>query len=137
MASNLLLAIFSAILSGISIPNEVFVYGLWPVGFVSLAPLYIALCRASSPRQAALAAGTFGALQHAITSYWLFFYKDFALWTIGATTVAYFSFMPLLACMVLSYCEVNRKCSDPLSLLCFGSALNILSRSDFWAIHGA
>lgn len=90
MASNLLLAIFSAILSGISIPNEVFVYGLWPVGFVSLAPLYIALCRASSPRQAALAAGTFGALQHAITSYWLFFYKDFALWTIGATTVAYF-----------------------------------------------
>lgn len=90
MASNLLLAVFSAILSGISIPNEVFVYGLWPIGFLSLTPLYIALCRASSPRQAALAAGTFGALQHAITSYWLFFYKDFALWTIGATTVAYF-----------------------------------------------
>lgn len=90
MISNLLLAVFSAVLSGLSIPNELFLYGCWPLGFISLCPLYIALCRAKSPGQAAVAMGTFGALQHAITSYWLFFYKDFALWTIGATTVAYF-----------------------------------------------
>lgn len=90
MSSNLLLAVFSAVLSGLSIPNELFLCGCWPLGFISLCPLYIALCRAKSPGRAAVTMGTFGALQHAITSYWLFFYKDFALWTIGATTVAYF-----------------------------------------------
>ncbi|MCE5256458.1 MAG: apolipoprotein N-acyltransferase [Spirochaetaceae bacterium] len=90
MISNILLAIFSAILSGLSIPNELFLYGMWPLGFISLCPLYIALEHAKSPREAALVAGIFGALQHAITSYWLFFYKDYAFWTLGTTTIAYF-----------------------------------------------
>ncbi len=83
------MAAFSALLSGLALPSEIFSLGLWPLGLVALAPLYIALKNAGTFREAALAGAVYGALQHAISSYWLFFYKDFALWTIGATTLGY------------------------------------------------
>ncbi|HWR10972.1 MAG TPA: apolipoprotein N-acyltransferase [Rectinemataceae bacterium] len=85
----ILLPIFSALLCAISLPNELFLTGFWPTGFIALAPLYIALLRARSPRRAALSGAIFGALSHGLTSYWLFFYKDFAFWTLGSTTLAY------------------------------------------------
>lgn len=89
MATMMALSVFSALLCAISLPNEVFLTGLWPIGFICLVPLYIALRNARSPRQAALAGAVFGAFHHALTSYWLFFYKDFAFWTLGSTTLAY------------------------------------------------
>lgn len=85
----ILQAAVSASLCAIALPNEVFMLGFWPLGFVALAPLYTALVSARTHGQATLAGAVFGACQHAMTSYWLFFYKDFAFWTIGATTIAY------------------------------------------------
>jgi apolipoprotein N-acyltransferase len=89
MFVTIFLSIFSALLCAISLPNEVFLNGLWPLGFISLIPFYIALRRARSHRQAAITGAVFGAFHHALTSYWLFFYKDFAFWTLGSTTLAY------------------------------------------------
>ena len=80
---------FSSLLCALSLPNELFLTGLWPLGFISLIPFYIALKNAPTPRRAALAGAIFGGLHHALTSYWLFFYKDFAFWTLGSTTIAY------------------------------------------------
>jgi apolipoprotein N-acyltransferase len=39
--------------------------------------------------RAALSGAIFGAAVHALTSYWLFFYKGFAFWTLGTTTIVY------------------------------------------------
>jgi len=89
MLGILSLSLFSAFLCAASLPNEVFLTGLWPVGFVCLIPLYMALRRTESHSQAALVGAVFGAFHHALTSYWLFFYKDFAFWTLGSTTLAY------------------------------------------------
>lgn len=89
MLSTILLPALSALLCAISLPNEIFLYGLWPLGFIALIPLYIALKGASSPGRAAIIGAIFGSLQHAMISYWLFFYKDFAFWTLGTTTLAY------------------------------------------------
>jgi len=83
------LSAFSSMLCALSLPNELFLYGLWPLGFISLIPFYIALQHAPTPRRAALAGAIFGGLHHALTSYWLFFYKDFAFWTLGSSTIAY------------------------------------------------
>ncbi len=69
--------------------NELFLQGLWPLGFLSLFPFYLALRRSESPRRAAVAGAVFGGAHHALTSYWLFFYKGFAFWTLGTTTIAY------------------------------------------------
>lgn len=82
-------AILAAVLSALSQPNEIFLYGNWFLGLFCLAPLYMALVHTDRVREAALLGALFGSLNHALTSYWLFFYKDFAFWTLGSTTIAY------------------------------------------------
>ncbi len=89
MFATMALPIFSALLCAISIPNEILLSGFWPLGFIALIPLYLALYRTRTPRQAALAGAIFGACHHALTSYWLFFYKGFAFWTLGTSALAY------------------------------------------------
>lgn len=81
--------IFAAVLSALSQPNEIFLYGNWILGLFCLAPLYIALARTEKLGEASLLGAIFGSLHHALTSYWLFFYRDFAFWTLGTTTIAY------------------------------------------------
>jgi apolipoprotein N-acyltransferase len=85
-----LLGLSSALLFALGLPNELFLMGFAPLGFVALIPLYIALLEVSDWRSAALVTATYGAAHHAISSYWLYFFKDFAFWTIGMTTIAYF-----------------------------------------------
>lgn len=89
MFAIIVLPIFSAILCALSIPNEMLLSGFWPLGFVALIPFYLALIQARTPRQAALTGAIFGACHHALTSYWLFFYKGFAFWTLGTSAIAY------------------------------------------------
>jgi apolipoprotein N-acyltransferase len=86
----LALAAASAILMTLAVPNELFKHGFIPLGFVALIPLYVGILELRGPKSAALATGLFGALQHGLTSYWLWFFKDFRIWTLGSTTVAYF-----------------------------------------------
>lgn len=85
----LLLAASSAFLMSLSLPNEVFKYGFPLLGFVALVPLWTALVAAESYGAAALLTGLFGAMQHALSSYWLYFFHDFAFWTLGSTTIVY------------------------------------------------
>lgn len=82
-------ALASAFVFALGLPNEAFNYGLPVLGYIALVPLYFAAARAPSFGFAALSLGLYGAAHHALSSYWLYFFKDFALWTIGATTLAY------------------------------------------------
>ena len=89
MPAPIFLAALSSALCALSLPNEIFMTGLWPVGFFAILPLIIALKKSSTPGKAALVGAVFGFLHHSFTSYWLFFYKDFAFWTLGSTAIAY------------------------------------------------
>ena len=89
MLATMVLPLFSAILCAISIPNEILLSGFWPLGFMALIPFYLALTSVKTPRQAAFAGAVFGACHHALTSYWLFFYRGFAFWTLGTSAAAY------------------------------------------------
>jgi len=86
----LALALSSAILMTLAVPNEIFKHGLAALGFIALVPLYLALLDVPGPKTAALLTGLFGAAQHALTSFWLWFFQDFRIWTLGSTTLAYF-----------------------------------------------
>ncbi len=86
----LALAAASAILMTLAVPNEFFKHGFPPLGFIALVPLYIAILDLQGPKSAALVTGIYGALQHGLTSFWLWFFKDFRLWTLGSTVFAYF-----------------------------------------------
>jgi len=84
-----LATIFSTGLLALALPNEIAPYGIAFLGFVCLVPYFNALAHCRSYRDAALLGAVFGALSHAATSYWLVYFQDFAIWTIGATSVAY------------------------------------------------
>lgn len=73
----------------LALPNEAFKYGFPPLGFLALVPLWTALLDTETYGDAALTTAIFGAFQHALSSYWLYFFKDFAFWTLGSTTIAY------------------------------------------------
>lgn len=89
MFTHISLALSAALFGALALPNEIFLEGLWPLGFIAIIPLYIALIHVRSFKEAAIICGLFGGMHHATTSYWLFFYKDFAFWTLGSTTLAY------------------------------------------------
>jgi apolipoprotein N-acyltransferase len=74
----------------LAVPNELFKHGLVPLGFIALVPLYIAVIELPGPKSAALVTGAFGAVQHALTSFWLWFFQDYRIWTLGSTTLTYF-----------------------------------------------
>lgn len=84
------LALASAILMTLAVPNEIFKHGLPALGFIALVPLYLAVMELPGPTVAALVVGVFGAVQHALTSFWLWFFQDYRIWTLGSTTLAYF-----------------------------------------------
>lgn len=85
----LILAACSGILMPLALPNELFHWGCPALGLVALAPLYLAMATSSSWSRAFFASAVFGGLAHGISSYWLWFFHDFRLWTLGSTIVAY------------------------------------------------
>jgi apolipoprotein N-acyltransferase len=106
-------ALFSALLFAAALPNEIFLEGLWPLGVVALVPLYLALKASKGFGQAALVGAVFGAASHALTSYWLFFYKGYAFWTLGTTTLAYGMVYAAVACCAFFVLRTTRDAYRP------------------------
>ncbi|MFA6506938.1 MAG: apolipoprotein N-acyltransferase [Treponemataceae bacterium] len=86
----------SAVLA-LALPNEFAFYGIPILGAFCLAPYFAAIQRTKSYRSAALLGFFFGTLSHALSSYWLFFFRDFAFWTLGSSSIAYGGLHALLA----------------------------------------
>jgi len=66
------MGILAAIFAALAQPNEIFLYGNWFFGLFCLVPLYMALVDTEKLEEASLIGALFGALYHALTSYWLF-----------------------------------------------------------------
>lgn len=80
---------FSSVLLALALPNEMFSWGNPVLGLVALAPLFVALASTRSFREAFLVGAIFGGLAHGLSSYWLWFFKDFRFWTLGTSSAAY------------------------------------------------
>lgn len=91
-----LLTIFSAILLPLGLPNPIFSYGHPLIGIFSLVPLYIALRKCNSYRNASFSGILFGAVSTLTGSFWLAFFRDFAFWTIGGAVAGYMIYNALL-----------------------------------------
>lgn len=83
-------AVLSAALLAAGIPNEFLLAGSALCGLFALVPLYTALLQAPSFAAAGLLCGTHIACVHLLSSFWLANFKDFAVFTLGASTAAYF-----------------------------------------------
>lgn len=80
-------AIFSAIIFSLAIPNEFITFGSPFLGLFALCPLYLALKNAKSYKEAALLTGLQVFLVHLMSSFWLGYFRDFALFTLGASAL--------------------------------------------------
>lgn len=78
-------ALFSGILSALSMPNEIFHFGSPVIGFFALVPLYFAVKKANSYKVCALLFAIDALATHLLSSYWLANFKDFAIFTLGAS----------------------------------------------------
>ncbi len=79
--------LLSALLLALGIPNEVFALGFAPAGLISLIPLYIALRSRPSWHLSGFLGGLMMMTVHLISSFWLLFFKDFAIFTLGGSTL--------------------------------------------------
>ena len=93
------LELFSSILLTLASPNELFMFGLPFAGFFALIPHYIALKKARTLRFTALLCFVQCFLTHILSSFWLANFKNFAIFTLGASAMgtgaihAIFSFL--------------------------------------------
>lgn len=78
-------ALFSGILTALAIPNELSHFGSAFIAFLALAPLYIAAKSSFSYKKTALLFALDALSCHLLSSYWLANFKDFAIFTLGAS----------------------------------------------------
>ena len=76
---------FSSILLSLAIPNELYTFGFPLFTLIALSPYYIAISKAKSVRQAFAIGFIQAFLTHTFSSFWLAYFKDFALFTLGAS----------------------------------------------------
>ena len=88
--SSFLAVLCSATLLSLGIPNEYLHFGSAFFGIIALIPLYTAFCNNRIRRRAAWMFGSMMAIVHLFSSFWLAYFENFAIFTLGASTVAYF-----------------------------------------------
>lgn len=91
-----LFTLFSAVLLPLALPNELFVRGVPIVGLFALVPLFLALYKATSIKTALRLGALFGAVSTALANYWLAFFGEFSVWTIGGTVLGYTGYNAML-----------------------------------------
>ncbi|MCR4940294.1 MAG: apolipoprotein N-acyltransferase [Treponemataceae bacterium] len=82
--------LLSAFLLAAGIPNEFFPLGFPAAGFISLVPLYISLYKAKSFSSAGFRVSLQFGTVHLLSSFWLANFGNYAIFTLGATTLVYF-----------------------------------------------
>ncbi len=117
MSSNLQVfySVFSGLLLALGIPNELFLLGNPFYAFISLIPYYIAIKHCKSYRQAFLLGFLQSITTHLCSSFWLAYFKDFAIFTLGASALGTAAQGGIMA--LFMYLPFSRKENNEDSLL--------------------
>lgn len=78
-------SVFSGALLATAIPNEIYLLGCPIFSFVALIPYYLAITKAKNYKQAFFLGFVQSITTHFISSFWLAYFKEFALFTLGAS----------------------------------------------------
>ncbi len=95
-ARRMILTLLSALLFPLALPSEFYSYGNAFIGVWALAFYYVAIRNSESPREAALLGALFGAVSTAIANYWLMYFGQFSVWTLGGVILGYTGYNALL-----------------------------------------
>ena len=105
---GVVLAVLSALLLALALPNDLFAFGSPLFGVLCLAPLLVAVYRSPSYGNAAWLGVIFGALSSILSNFWLLFFQSFSIWTLGGVTLVYLGYHALLAPMLRCVAGVPR-----------------------------
>lgn len=105
-------AIFSAILLALAIPNELMPMGCPLLAFIALIPYYLAIKNSNSYKEAFWLGFLQTITTHLLSSFWLAFFRDFAIFTLGASAIAT-GFIGALFALLL-YLPFSRKKNEAL-----------------------
>ncbi|HKL86182.1 MAG TPA: apolipoprotein N-acyltransferase, partial [Treponemataceae bacterium] len=86
---SFLLMFLSAILVSLAGPNEFMHSGSSFLGLIALAPIYVALVKARNWKISGLIGGFLFFFIHLMSSFWLAYFKEFAIFTLGGSALAY------------------------------------------------
>ena len=86
----------SALAVPLALPNELAPLGNPLLGPFAFAPLFLSIYRSRSYAQAAAAAALFMAVATPLSYYWLLYFREFAVWTLGGPVLGYTLFGALL-----------------------------------------
>lgn len=78
---------FSAIIVSVAIQNEFIIFGSPFLGLFGLIPLYLAIRNSNSYMESSLLTGLQVMLVHLMSSFWLGNFRDFAIFTLGASAL--------------------------------------------------
>ena len=81
------LSVFSGVILSLSIPNEIYLLGNPYFTLVSLVPFYITFKYSKSYKCAFWLFFIQAITTHLISSFWLAYFKDFAIFTLGASAI--------------------------------------------------
>lgn len=79
--------VFSGVLLAAAIPNEIFLFGCPIFSLFALIPFYLVFKNLTNYKQAFWAGFIQTIVTHLISSFWLAFFKDYALFTLGASAI--------------------------------------------------
>lgn len=91
------LALLSAVLLPLALPNDFYAMGNPLLGLVCLTPLFVALALSPSLGFASLLGMLFAALSTLFAHYWLLFYGDYSFWAISGVILGYVIYHAILA----------------------------------------
>lgn len=107
-------SVFSGAILSAAIPNEILMFGAPYLTLVAFIPFYLCLLRCRTFAQAFRAGFIQAITAHLISSFWLAYFKDFAVFTLGASAVGtgfIGGFMGFVYYLPLS----SSVCANPLS----------------------
>ncbi len=109
------LALCSAVLLPLALPNDFYQHGNPLVGLVALAPLFAAFALSPSSRAASALGALFGAVSTFLIHYWLLYFHEFSVWTISGVVLGYTVYLALLG-PVLRAVALRMRGVRPLAL---------------------
>jgi apolipoprotein N-acyltransferase len=130
-------ALFSGIITALAIPNELLLLGSPVIGLFAAVPLYIAVSRAKSYRESFWLCGLQALVVHLLSSFWLGNFKDFAIFTLGASAAGtavieacaglfyYFPFSRRSSSQILAENGGRRSFLIPLRIFWFASLYTV------------
>lgn len=136
----LLLAAFAGLLTAAALPNEIFYQGNLFLGLICLVPYFLALRRSPGGwRRDAMIGAVYGVVSGFVTNYWLMFFGEFSVWTIGGVTLGFGIYHAILA-PILGTHRGLPPWARPLALALFVAGYDYLRSIGFlaypWGLMG-